>query len=79
MRVVNATSKATAQGPQERGSIANRREHRSSTDGSREAKNLGKGSPKAAMDFSVPVGSRNLLTAAKTKTIASKKPAHAPN
>ena len=79
MRVVNATSKATAQGPPERGSIAKRTEHRSSTDGSREAKSLGEGSPKDAMDFSVPVGSRNLLTAAITKTIASKKPAHAPN
>ena len=79
MRVVNATSKATAQGPPERGSIAKRTEHRSSIDGSREAKSLGEGSPKDAMDFSVPVGSRNLLTAAITKTIASKKPAHAPN
>ena len=79
MRVVNATSKATAQGPPERGSIAKRTEHRSSTDGSREAKSLGEGSPKDAMDFSVPAGSRNLLTAAITKTIASKKPAHAPN
>ena len=79
MRVVNAASYATAQGPPQRGSIAKRTEHRSSTDGSREAKSLGEGSPKDAMDFSVPVGSRNLLTAAITKTIASKKPAHAPN
>ena len=79
IRVVKAASRATAQGPPERGSIANRTEHRSSTDGSKEAKSLGEGSPRAAMDFSVPVGSRNLLTAAITKTIASKKPAHAPN
>ena len=79
IRVVKAASRATAQGPPERGSIANRTEHRSSTDGSKEAKSLGEGSPKAAMDFSVPVGLRNLLTAAITKTIASKKPAHAPN
>ena len=79
IRVVKAASRATAQGPPERGSIANRTEHRSSTDGSKEAKSLGEGSPKAAMDFSVPVGSRNLLTAAMTKTIANKKPAHAPN
>ena len=79
MRVVNAASRATAQGPPERGSIAKRTEHRSSTDGSREAKSLGEGSPKDAMDFSVPVGSRNLLTAAITKTIASKKPSDAPN
>ena len=79
MRVVNAASKATAQGPPERGSSAKRTEHRSSTDGSRVAKSLAEGSPKDAMDFSVPVGSRNLLTAAITKTIASKKPAHAPN
>ena len=41
MRVVNAASKATAQGPPERGSIAKRTEHRSSTDGSKEAKRLG--------------------------------------
>lgn len=79
IRVVKAASRATAQGPPERGSIANRTEHRSSTDGSKEAKSLGEGSPRAAMDFSVPVGSRNLLTAAITKTIARKKPAHAPN
>ena len=79
IRVVKATNRATAQGPPERGSIANRTEHRSSTDGSKEAKSLGEGSPRAAMDFSVPVGSRNLLTAAITKTIARKKPAHAPN
>ena len=79
IRVVKAASRATAQGPPERGSIAKRTAQRSSTDGSREAKSLGEGSPKAAMVFSVPVGSRNLLTAAITKTIASKKPAHAPN
>jgi len=79
IRVVKATSRATAQGPPERGSIASRTEQRSSTVGSREARTLGNGSPKAAIDFSVPVGLRNLLIAAKTKTIASKKPAHAPN
>jgi len=77
--VVKATNRATAQGPPERGSIANRTEQRSSTVGSKEAKNLGKGSPREAIDFSVAVGSRNLLTAAKTKTIASRKPAQAPN
>ena len=76
---MKATSRATAQGPPERGSIANRTEQRSSTVGSREANIFGKGSPKDEIDFSVPVGSRNLLTAAKIKTVANKRPAHAPN
>ena len=76
---MKATSKATAQGPPERGSIANKTAHRSSTVGNNEDRSLGKGSPKVATEFSVPLGSLNLLIAANTKTIASKKPAQAPN
>ena len=75
---MKAASKATAQGPPVRGSTAKRTAHISSTVGSKEDSNFGKGRPKDEIEFSVPTGSLNLLIAAITKMTANKQPAQAP-
>ena len=71
MRVLNATRRATAQGPPVRGSTTRRAAVASSVPGTATASRPALGRPKSDMDLRVAAGSRNFATAATTKMTAS--------